>query len=210
MTCKHIHFCVAVGTFDNAEPLGQMTGPATNLTLVEMWDGHNWTITPSPNVPNSTGDQYNELSSVSCPTTTDCMAAGATGEYSYGEQATLIENWNGASWSVQGSPSPNANSGLTGVSCTSVRNCVAAGDNEIFSTSVNQQPQTLTLIETWNGTSWSVTPSPNITTYANTSTASHAKRRIAWPSVRATTTAANRTRWCYANRQAGSSGRKCC
>ena len=56
-----------------------------------------WSINPSPN--NSSGDY---LSSVSCSNKTFCEAVGY---YDYrndgvGEAQTLIETWNGTSWSI--------------------------------------------------------------------------------------------------------------
>ncbi len=171
VSCKSVRFCVAVGTYDNFVPIGQATGPNINLTLVEMWNGRSWTITPSPNQPDSTSAQYNELQSVSCATKSDCMAVGATGEASYGDQRNLIEAWNGSIWTIQTNPNqgdPTANegednNGLVGVSCNR-GTCVAVGEWENYAV---VQPQTSTLIETWDGTSWSLTPSPNLSNYDN-------------------------------------------
>ena len=71
-------------------------------------------------------------------------------------QHTLIERWNGATWSIV--PSPNqplaADSALAGVACVSSTSCFAVGnyDNQIV---------TNTLTEHWDGTTWTIVPSPN-------------------------------------------------
>jgi hypothetical protein len=67
---------------------------------------------------------------------------------------TLIEFWDGTTWSVV--PSPNASSinGFSGVSCVSTSSCTAVGD-------FNSGTVTQTLIETLNGTTWSVVASPD-------------------------------------------------
>ena len=77
-----------------------------------------------------------------------------------GSEQTLIEHWNGTSWSVVASPNPGAG-GLNGVAIVSATDSWAVGD--FFNTTSSA---TQTLIEQWNGTSWSVvaSPSPSATT----------------------------------------------
>jgi hypothetical protein len=73
---------------------------------------------------------------------------------------TLIEVWNGASWTVVSSPSPGTGGegALLSVACGSPRSCVAVGS---FSPVNNPyKPVAQTLVESWDGTSWSVVSSP--------------------------------------------------
>ena len=82
-----------------------------------------WSIVPSPN----RGNGRNTLNSVSCVTSTDCVAAGYSTS-STGIPRTLIESWNGTAWAV----TPSLNFGHVGavldaVSCTS-NWCMAVGD----------------------------------------------------------------------------------
>jgi hypothetical protein len=75
---------------------------------------------------------------------------------------TLVESWNGTSWYV--TPSPNQGKGanrLNGVSCTNSTACVAVG---FF---LDEWALSRTLIETWNGSRWSVSPSPDEGSGAN-------------------------------------------
>jgi hypothetical protein len=69
----------------------------------------------------------------------------------------LTESWNGTRWTIV--PSPNAPHGffdsLNSVSCVSARSCTAVGS---FNPSQNALS---TLIESWNGTRWTIVPSPN-------------------------------------------------
>jgi hypothetical protein len=126
-------------------------GPRTTLT--ESWNGAGWSVAPSPNPGNS----VNILNGVSCTTSTNCVAVG----YYFNASSptigqTLIEKWNGTSWSVTPSPDQGSRGNfLFGVFCTSSTNCVAVGNY------INGSGDVQTLIETWNGTGWSITPSPD-------------------------------------------------
>jgi hypothetical protein len=80
--------------------------------------------------------------------------------HNYSPNETLVETFDGTSWSI--TPSPNPPSwypSLNGVSCTSSTLCVAVGDYD-YSDENGYSPNQ-TLIETFDGTSWSITPSPN-------------------------------------------------
>jgi hypothetical protein len=97
----------------------------------------------------------NVLDGVSCVSAAACTAAGFYTTKG-GHYRTLVESWNGTSWSVV--PSPNTGVGnnvLDGVSCASAATCTAAGSFTISSGHYR------TLIESWNGTSWSMVPSPS-------------------------------------------------
>jgi hypothetical protein len=114
---------------------------------------------------NSSSSQDNHLTSVTCLTATNCMAAG---NYLGTKNQTLIETYNGSSWS-NGS-GVNAGSGqsnfLNGITCVASNDCWAVG---YYCTTTgtcphDNGPYWQTLIEHYNGTSWSVTTSPNQST----------------------------------------------
>ena len=145
VSCTSAAACTAVGDYGNSSD--------NPTTLVESWNGTSWTVVPSP----SPGSSANGLSGVSCVSAAACTAVGSRADSTDLLPKTLIESWNGASWSVV--PSPNRGSDgdpLSGVSCVSLAACTAVGTKSI---GVNFVPRTL--IESWNGTSWSVVPSPN-------------------------------------------------
>ena len=148
VSCPSPSFCVTAGYYSNG---------SINQTLIESWNGSAWSIASSPNVSTT---KNNQLNGVSCPSPSFCVA---TGRYSTGtNEQTLIETWNGSAWSIASSPnsSPTQNNDLEGVSCLSPSSCVAVGNYS--NGSINQ-----TLIDTWNGSAWSIVSSPNTSTPFN-------------------------------------------
>ncbi|MBF6614598.1 MAG: S-layer homology domain-containing protein, partial [Chloroflexi bacterium] len=122
-----------------------------NQTLTEHWDGAQWTVVPSPNVPS----RQNVLFAVAVVSANDVWAVGIT--YSSDTQ-TLTEHWDGTQWSIV--PSPNA----TGSTATYLRSVTTISANDVWAAGyyiINNQSYTLT--EHWDGTQWSVVPSPNRT-----------------------------------------------
>lgn len=83
------------------------------------------------------------LYGVSCVSASDCWAVGF---YGNDFDQTLIEHWDGASWSIVPSPnkSPTSFNELFSVACVSSTDCWAVGS----------------LIEHWDGNSWSIVDSP--------------------------------------------------
>jgi hypothetical protein len=129
----------AVGSFRNA------SGAFQTLTL--HWDGTAWSIVPSP----SPDGAFNDLFGVAAFSTSDVWAVGDSGS------GTLIEQWNGSSWSAVSSPSPSTLANLLfGVAIVSATDIWAVGESQNATSGISQ-----TLIEQWNGSSWSVVASPN-------------------------------------------------
>lgn len=123
---------------------------AGTIMTASAWQGGDWKIVSSPN--RGTGD--NNLSSVAAISARDGWAVGFSSNNS-GPYQTLIERWNGATWSIVSSPNPGvAFNNLYGVAAISARNVWAVG--AYGNGNVNH-----TLTEHWNGTRWSVVASPN-------------------------------------------------
>jgi len=139
VSCTSSTFCVAVGS----------SGGAT--AVVEEWNGTTWSL---GSVPTPAGYTSAELNDVTCIGTGWCMAAGE-GTVS-GVVQPLAETWNGSVWT--GSPTENVPGTtfayLLGISCAGPTFCETVGESDTASGNN-------TLIETWNGSSWSITPSPN-------------------------------------------------
>jgi hypothetical protein len=124
-------------------------------TLIEHWDGSVWTIVPTP--PTGAGD---ELTSVAAIGPDDVWAVGDT-RAAPAPARMLTEHWDGSAWTVV--PSPNQgtqNNQLFGVAgLTSV---------DVWAVGVRVKPLpeggfvNRTLTERWDGTAWSVVPSPNL------------------------------------------------
>ena len=142
VSCTSTTSCIADGW------AGTTSGGAEGL--IERWDGTGWSITTSPNASPVT-----ELSAVSCASSVSCMAVGTAFESSP-NLVTVAESWNGSDWTLTPTPNPATyDNGFSGVSCTSGENCVAVGQTS------NQSAPAQTLVESWDGVSWSTTPSPN-------------------------------------------------
>jgi hypothetical protein len=123
-------------------------------TLIEHWDGAQWQIVKSP----SPGSIDNTMNGVTAVSATDAWAIGYDVN-TPGVTQTLIERWNGSSWSVVKSPSPaSINNELFRVAAVSASDVWAVGFTTTMS---NQTPIDHTLIEHWNGLAWSVVKSPS-------------------------------------------------
>jgi hypothetical protein len=144
---------VAISPSD-AWAVGSATsGQAFDLTtLILHWDGTSWSIIPSPS-PGTPG--FNELNAVAANSANDVWAVGSltnSGEFAQ----TLIQHWDGTSWSVIPSANvPNTNNELYGV--------VALGPNDVWAVGYwgNAAFGFFTLVEHWNGSTWSVVSSPS-------------------------------------------------
>jgi hypothetical protein len=137
VSCSSATFCVAVGYYQ--------TSPSTFTSLIEQWDGVSWAVVPSPD-PGTAADA---LYGVSCISSTHCVAVGYSSDTSAPSvpvDQTLVETWDGVSWTQQASPNPGgATSQLKAVSCASATMCLAGGSTANGLDS---------LVETWDGVSW--------------------------------------------------------
>ncbi len=144
----------------NAWAVGYSNNNGTVDTLTEHWNGSKWSVVSSPNV----GTYGSSLSSVAGISANNVWAVGESG----GNLAhTLIEHWNGSSWSVVKSldagKTGSKNGGFYGVAASGANNVWAVGFYVITGTT----PVQATLIEHWNGSSWSIITSPNVASDAN-------------------------------------------
>src|SRR5439155_673494 len=141
--------CTAVGTYINSS--------AVLRTLIESWDGTVWSIVASPNKGAST----NVLQGVSCVSASSCTAVG----YYFNSSdhvRTLVESWDGTAWSIVASPNNGTTTtALHGVSSVSASSCTAVGYY------INSSVVHRTLVESWDGTAWSIVASPNNGTSSN-------------------------------------------
>jgi hypothetical protein len=117
-----------------------------------------WKIVTSPN-GSTTPVSNNLLSGVAAISDTDVWAVGdfnSTDDNVINH--TLAEHWNGTAWSIV--PSPNVGtmgSSLSAVSAASSKDVWAVGTVQTDDSANGNR----TLIEHWNGSAWSVVPSPN-------------------------------------------------
>jgi hypothetical protein len=150
VTCVNSSFCQAVGAY---------SGSSNSLTLIAQWNGTVWSKVASPNSASS--DDY--LGDVSCSGTSFCVAVGAI-YLSSGGSLNLVEQWNGATWSVASTPDANATFGdvLITVDCFGPTSCVAGG----YVNTIDSSDDTyVTEMLTWNGSAWQLenVPQPEAT-----------------------------------------------
>jgi subtilisin family serine protease len=114
---------------------------------VTRWNGSTWSLQSGPNP--SEGNASEAMLSVSCASSSFCMATGKAGSKPY------VARWNGSEWSLLSAPNPAGGSGgaLASVSCPTTAACVAVGS---YSSST-----TKALTEHWDGSSWSVVSNPS-------------------------------------------------
>jgi hypothetical protein len=133
-------------------------GNTHHHTLIEHWDGNEWSIVPSPD--SSTGDNY--LLGVAVAGPNDVWAVGYFDNIAGGGDQTLVERWNGNTWSIVPSPNPGPNiNHLFGVAVSS--------PNDVWAVGLYLPPTggSKTLVERWNGSVWSVVPSPDVANAIN-------------------------------------------
>lgn len=126
------------------------------VTLTEHWNGTEWSILPSPNP----GTRNNYLFGIAALSPDNVWAVGTYRPDPSHPLSTLVEHYDGTAWTVVPSPSPGTGrSVLNSVTALSPNNIWAAGlacdDN-----GCTQNPRTL--IEHWNGSEWTVVPSPSV------------------------------------------------
>ena len=157
VSCVSTTFCMAVG--EREVDAGGQTPTAVN-TLIEYYDGSSWR-----ELGSVSPDRFSRLRSVSCPTTTFCVAVGTTGsdESDVDHTVALREVLGPQGWTLSSAGAPTAThpaltspagrtAGLYAVSCTSATFCLDVGFNDTFTGGAFAQ------VDRWDGTSWAGVP----------------------------------------------------
>ncbi len=122
--------------------------------VTEHWDGHRWSQVPAPN-PGNLESAFDDVEAVAAD---DVWAIGEQADSTGGPEGikTLIEHWDGRSWSVIKSPNPAGTyRQLTSVSAVSATDVWAVG----YYSPPDTPRQTLTLH--WDGAAWKRVTSPD-------------------------------------------------
>jgi hypothetical protein len=130
-------------------------------TSAMHWDGANWKSVATPNI----GEGTNKLNAVLALAPNDVWAVGFSTEVAPPKQAatqTLIEHFDGTSWTVVPSPNVGPNSAnqsnrLLGLTANSANDIWAFGSYFPPDGSGHQ----MTLLLHWDWTRWTIAPSPS-------------------------------------------------
>ena len=127
-------------------------GSHGDSALVEHWDGTEWSVVPCPNGERDESELY----AVSATGPDDVWVVGETDDRNGGD--TLVEHWDGTTWKIVPSPKggPLPSAALNGV--------VALGPASVWAVGSTYDPVLVdyrTLTEHWDGTRWTIVPSPN-------------------------------------------------
>jgi hypothetical protein len=130
-------------------------GGDIDATRIFHWDGTSWEAVPHPKPPGAS------FTAIAARSANDVWVVGIR----YGTEwkkenfvgyDTLVEHWDGTRWTVVPSPNPTLrHNSLKGVVALSPTDVWAVG----YSEGKVSRPKTLTLH--WDGTAWSIVPSPN-------------------------------------------------
>jgi len=155
----------AVGVED---PVGSGARP-----LVEHWNGKVWSIMATPIVVTTWENEY--LEGVTSKASNDVWVVGSQSYDGLSDFATLVEHWNGTAWSVVPSADPTGSSYdlLNAVSEVSATDVWAVGEDDLTGALG-------TLVEHWNGTTWTVIPSPNPSTWSQLSGVAALPHSFVW------------------------------
>jgi hypothetical protein len=120
VSCSATSACTAVGNYEKSR---------VREVLVERWNGTSWQVQKTPNPTGKSEGAEGELTQVSCPSATSCVAIGADDSGSGKPGLLLGEYWNGTSWELE---FPTNRTGveyniLGGVSCSAATKCTSVG-----------------------------------------------------------------------------------
>jgi hypothetical protein len=111
LSCSSKSFCVAAG----------ITSLGTEgLFLAERWNGKTWSVAHLAAPPQPADN----LTGISCTSTTSCVAVGLDGS------SALSEIWNGTTWTIKSLPVPKDESyspAPLALSCKSATSCTSVG-----------------------------------------------------------------------------------
>jgi hypothetical protein len=136
ISCVSPTFCMASGVEDSAG----------SRMITEQFNGSAWSIS-GPAATTQSGTLYG----ISCASVGDCMAVGGSSS----QTPAASYHWNGT-WTKVPTSSPGAYATFYSISCVGANWCMAAGQYRSGSA-------TLSLVEVWNGSAWSVISVPQRT-----------------------------------------------
>jgi len=150
VSCPLVTLCFAAGFHYDAASNSQL--------LMLKWSAGKWSVVKVPLPVGAAANPQAEVSGLSCPSTTQCIAVGAYVGVNGSHQGLLLTR-SGTSWKAAKAPLPAGAASepwatLTTVSCPAVSRCTAGGGYE------NTASQSVGLLLFWSGTTWKAAPAP--------------------------------------------------
>ena len=145
---------VAEVSASDAWAVGWQTAGGTEGVLIQHWNGSGWATVPAPD-PGSNAFLY----AVAARSTDDAWAVGSyydgAARGGQGAYATLMEHWDGSSWTVAPSVNDFPDQELYAVAAIAADDAWAVGR-------ITSGPggAIVPLIEHWNGSAWSIVANP--------------------------------------------------
>ena len=128
------------------------TGGLAWWPLVEHWDGRAWSVVSAPHVGSGS-----ELHAVAATGSDDVWAVGYSNWPTAPFSRTLVEHWDGTTWRIVTSPNPGAE-----VDSLFAVTAIASDDAWVVGEQTdNQFVPPVTLAEHWDGSEWTIVPTPN-------------------------------------------------
>ncbi len=126
--------------------------------LIERWDGKVWSVVDNPAQPANTETSLSAITAI--PGTNQLWALGESWSQKSNSGQALIERWNGSAWQIIANPALPSGAKdlrLNGVVALSATDAWAVGG---YTASDKTQKA---YVAHWDGTSWKVVSSPDVT-----------------------------------------------
>ena len=148
---------------DDVWVVGTVLEPNPTANFVAHWDGTAWSVVPAPCLTgqkvtacSGASIDLNQLTGVTAISGTDAWAAGSEGNVN-GQNFHIpyVEHWNGTAWSLVKTPNRGGEGSL-------LNGITALGSGDVWAVGQTQQLNgaIMPMTDQFNGTSWSVVPSP--------------------------------------------------
>ncbi len=143
--------------------VGTVAEPNPTATFVAHFDGTAWSVVPSPclegrkvSVCSGTTINLNELTGVSALSGSDAWASGSEGNVNdMNFHIPYVLHWNGTAWSLVKTPNRGGEGSLlNGIAALGTDDVWAVGQTQSLNGAIKP------LTEQFNGSTWSLVPSP--------------------------------------------------
>jgi hypothetical protein len=148
VSCANARLCFADGDYND-----DAFGSSGYHSLIEKWNGSTWDLVAAAKAPRPD----DSLTSVTCVSAKFCFAMGFDDPNVGGHW--IIDSWRGSSWTNLKPPrsTPSGALDIVWVSCVTSTDCYGVGSYP----QAHDSTPTLSLIEHWDGSTWSAVSAPN-------------------------------------------------